>query len=244
MDTYRLLGVKVNSLTDEEANKYALELGESGKPRYIVLLDTFLLMRAQFSRRLKHHINNAGLVIPISPGIRGGLKFMGHSIEKVFNYFSLTIRLLTHFTEHKKFIYMLGGRRKDIDTIDKNIRDSFPGIRLVGRYHGNYKKKFEKDLLTAMHKACPALILVSLKRPKQEEWIMQKYSSFKEGVFIGVDNFLNITAGREPSPAEKSIQSGTYGFSRFLKNPFRGFRLWLYLLYLIYLLIYKIGKFD
>ena len=147
-----------------------------------------------------------------------------------------------NFTEKKKFVYILGGRKKLIEKVDKNIRDSFPGIRLVGRYHAEYKKSFEEDLLTAIHKATPALTLIGMKRPYQEKWLTKNIKKFNSGVIIGVGNFVNIVGGKGKTPNDKLIESGFYNIFNIFKNPFRIFRLFYYFLFVVLLLLSKISK--
>ncbi len=242
MEKYRLLGVNVNSVSPEEAYKYILELSQLDKASHVVFLDTYLLMKAQFNRELYNYINTASLVIPISSGIKIGLKFLNRKIEKVYNYFNFIINLLINFTEKKEFIYILGGDKIIIEKAERNIRDSFPGIRLVGRFHIDYKKEFEKDLITAIQKASPALVLVSKKSPNQEKWIYKKKHNFKKGVFLGVKDFIEIVGGKKKSPTDVIVNSGFFGFINFIKNPFKVFRLFYYILYVFLLLLNKISR--
>jgi len=238
---YKLLGLNVDNISDSEVYEKILELSKLERPSQVILLDTFLLMRAKFSRELSDIINQADLVLPISPGVKFGLNFLKRKTDKVYNYFNFTIRLLTYLTEDKKNIYILGGHKKYSEIIEKHIRDSFPGIRLMGRYWINYKKDFEPKLITAMQKVDPSLILISMARPKQEKWIYSRKKHFKSGVFLGVTNFADILIGKKKSPKDKKIQSTGYGMTRMFKNPLRVFY---YFYYFILLLIYKIFRLD
>ncbi len=238
MTNLKLLGINVDSIKEEEIYDYILLLANQDRPVQIVLLDTYLLMKAKFNKELENIINSSELVIPISKGIQFGLKFLKKKADQVYNYFNFIIRLLAHFTDFKKNIYILGGNEKSIVRAEKNIKSSFPGIRLMGRYHIKYKKDFEKDLITAMQKTSSSLIIVSMNRPKQEKWIASKISGFKKGVFIGVENFVDIIGSR--SSSEKNINKNSYRGKIIARNPFRIFY---YIFYLILLIIAKIqGK--
>jgi len=243
MNQLKLLGLKIDSIGTDEVYNYILKLSSAKeKSAYVALLDVYLLMKAQFNRTLFKYIYNADLILPVSGGIKFGLKFLNKKVEKIYNYFNFTINLLLNFTEKKKFVYILGGRRNLIEKVDKNIRDSFPGIRLVGRYHAEYKKSFEEDLLTAIRKATPALTLVGMNRPYQEKWLARNIKKFNSGVVIGVADFVNIVGGKGKSPKDKMIESGFYYIFKFIKNPFKIFRLFYYFLYIILLLLSKISQ--
>lgn len=238
MTNFKLLGINVDSIPEEEIYDYLLILTKQERPVQIVLLDTYLLMKALFNKELADIINSSELVIPISKGIKFGLNFLKKKLDHIYNYFNFTIRLLAYFTDFKKNIYILGGNEKSILRAEKNIKSSFPGIRLMGRYHIKYKKEFEKDLLTAMQKTSSSLIIISMNRPKQEKWIASKISNFKHGVFIGVEHFVDIIGAKYSS--EKKVNKNSYRGKIIKKNPFRIFY---YVLYLMLLIIAKIqGK--
>jgi N-acetylglucosaminyldiphosphoundecaprenol N-acetyl-beta-D-mannosaminyltransferase len=239
MKRFRLLGINVDSIAEEEVYGKILSLSEKDAPSQIILLDTYLLMKAKFNKELQNMINSADMVLPISPGIRFGLKFFKNKVEKIYNFFYFTIRLLTFLTEEKKNIYILGGKKNNINKAEKNIRDSFPGIRLLGKYSIDYKKDFEEKLISAIQKVSPSLVLVSMKRPKQEKWIYQKKNKFNRTVFIGVERFVNILGGKELSPNDKLLNSGAYSINKLIKRPFSIFY---YISYIILLCIYKIFR--
>ena len=239
MKRYKLLGVNIDSISLNEVYKKISGLTGLARPAHVILLDTYLLMRAQFDKELFQLINSADLVLPVSFGLKFGLDFLKIKTERVYNYFNFLINLLLHFTEDGKFIYILGGKKEVIKKADKNIKDSFPGIRLVGRFHSQYKKEFEDDLITAIRKACPALVLVGTRSPEQEKWIYKKRSDFDTGVFIGVGDFINIIGGKGNSPSERSIQSGLYGIKKLFKSPFRVSYYFLYFIFLLYSKIFK-----
>ena len=242
MKRYRLLGVYVDSISPDELSTRIIKLSELNKPSYIVFLDTYLLMKAQFSNKLLNIINSADIILPISPGIARGLKFFQKNVEKVYNYFNFIITLLLNFTEKKKFIYILGGENNNVENAKKKIEDSFPGIKFICKFHGQYRNKLENNLITAIRKASPSLVLVGNESPKQEKWIYKRIKEFNMGIFIGVGNFINIIGGKEGAPSDKSIHSFSYAFKNFLKNPLRIGRGFYYFLYIFFLLLYKIFK--
>ena len=242
MERFKLLGIHIDSVSEDEVYHKIFELTDMDKPTQVVLLDTYLLMKAKFNKELFNIINNADLVLPVSPGIKFGLNFFHKKVAKVYNFFNFSIRLLTQITEEtKKNVYVLGGNKKASEKSEKNIRESFPGIRLMGRHRVDYRKDFEPKLLTAMQKVSPSFVLVSMRRPKQEKWIYSRKKNFNNCVFIGVENFINILGGKELSPTDKHIESGGYSFKMLLKRPFSSFY---YVIFFILLLVYKIFKLN
>ena len=238
VERLKLIGVNVDSISEEEVYERILRLSEMGKPAQIVLLDTALLIKARLNKELLNCINSSDLVLPVSAGVRNGLRFFNHKVH-IFNYFYFTIRLLSFFTDHKKIVYMLGGSKKIIDKAEKNVKQSFPGIKLMGKYHTQYKKDFEPKLITAIRKIEPALVVVSMKRPKQEKWIAAKKAKLNQGVFLGVENFVDILGGKLLSPSDRIVHSTLASCKKIFKKPLRIFD---YILYFNILIVYKLFK--
>ncbi len=233
MKRCKLLSINVDSISDEEVYDYIISLSNKEEASHVILLDTYLLMRAKFDKELASIINNADLVIPISRGLQFGLNFFKTKLAGIYNSFKFTIRLCTKITDSRKNLYVVGGQnQKDSEKAEKNIRESFPGIKLMGKYHASYKKDFEKKLLLAIYKVSPSFVLVSGRRPRQEKWIYRHKQKFNNCVFIGVGNFVHVLAGKEKY--QKYIDMGKYDFEKLSGRPFKGFLYFCYFFALIF----------
>lgn len=243
MQRFRLLGIHVDSLNEDELYERIIDLSGVDKPCQIILLDVVLIIKARFSKKLRNVINSADLVVPISAGIRFGLNFVsGKKKTPYYNFFKFAIRLLSHFTDKNKIIYLLGGsNKKIIEKAEKNVKESFPGIRLMGRYHTKYRKDFEDKLITSIKKISPHLVIVSMKRSKQERWIGKNMNKVDKGVFVGVENFINILGGKKLSPSDKVIHSGFNSIKKAFRKPFL---LFYYILYTFLLIFFKVFGLD
>ena len=82
MKRCKLLGINIDSIGPDEVYDKILKLTEYDRPTRVVLLDTYLLMKAQFNKNLFNMINSADIVLPISHGIRLGLKFFKKKLKK------------------------------------------------------------------------------------------------------------------------------------------------------------------
>jgi hypothetical protein len=78
---------------------------------------------------------------------------------------------------------------KLIKGAEKNVKDSYPGIKLMGVYHTKYKKDFEQKLLTSIYKIAPNLLLISKKSPKAEYWLSKQKSKLPNGVSVVIEDF-------------------------------------------------------
>lgn len=240
MERLNLLGVNVDSISEEEIYERILKLSESGQSSQIVLLNTALLIKAKLNKKLRKVINSSELVIPISNGVRFGLSFIHKKKVEIFNSFTFAIRLLSYFTDNKKVVYILGGNRKIIEKAERNIKESFPGIKLLGKYHITYKRDFEPKLITNIQKISPDLLIMSMRRGKQERWLAKNRKHFNHGAMLGVENFIDMLGGKLLSPSDKLFHSFKHSFKKTVKRPVRAIDYSLYFIFLLFNKLFKI----
>lgn len=241
MPRLKLLGVNVDIMEEDEMMHEICRLSKQDHPTRIILLDKRLLMSAKCHKELFNIINSADLVIPVSKSIRRGLNFLSkkaYSIlpayrQPILSHFSFAIHLLSYFTEIGQSIYLLGGTKKLIKGAEKNVKDSYPGIKLMGTYHTKYKKDFEQKLLTSIYKIAPNLLLISKKSPKAEYWLSKQKSKLPNGVSVVIEDFIYEIGEKVIKPTDRLRYSIGKKIKHFFAFPSAAIRHFLFILYLI-----------
>lgn len=241
MTRSKLLGVNVDIIDEEEAFERVLKLSELDSSSQVILLDTYLLMKAKFNKELFNAINSSAMIIPVSKGIRRGLSFISKEKCNVMDKNRFIIRLLSFLEEYHKTIYLLGGGKKIIQKAEKNMKDSFPGLKVMGSYHVKYKHDFEKNLLTNIQKISPTILLVSMSRPKEEKWIHKNKRTFRNTVCIGIEGFIDYVGEKHLQPVDKILHTLGHDLKNMLRKPGRIF---INKMFVLYLLVYKIFKLE
>ena len=100
-------------------------------------------------------------MLPVSRSVVRGARFLGRGLASLFNPFEFVIRTLSLIEKSKGAVYLLGARKRTLEAAEENLRGSFHGIRVVGRYFGFYSKKIEASIVTAIKKSAPHLLLVA-----------------------------------------------------------------------------------
>ena len=150
-----LLKVPVDIISPDQLGDFVYDLLKEEKEYNIVLLSLWDLLRARRNNDYRSYILNASLVIPISKSIISGIKFL--TGKKAFRYmpFHFIVSMLTILENREFSCYLLGGKNKILFKTEKNIRQTFPRLRLVGRFPGSYKKHDEPRIIEAIKKASP-----------------------------------------------------------------------------------------
>jgi N-acetylglucosaminyldiphosphoundecaprenol N-acetyl-beta-D-mannosaminyltransferase len=235
-----LLKVPIDIIAPENLSSVIYDLLKEKKEHNIVLLSLWDLLRARRSGEYRSYITRASLIIPISKSIIGGIKFL--TGKKAYRYmpFDFIISILTILENREFSCYLLGGKRKILLKTEQNIRQTFPRLRIVGRFPGYFKKYEEATIIKAIKKASPALLLAGTGIRGKERWIARNNLTLGEGMRLWCSDIFDVFAEKKKHPSRAAFNSGLEWIGYCFQNPFKFFRLFPYIGYKFLLLYYKL----
>jgi N-acetylglucosaminyldiphosphoundecaprenol N-acetyl-beta-D-mannosaminyltransferase len=127
-----------------------------------------------------------------------------------------------------------------LEVAEENLRGSFHGIRVVGRFYGYFPKSVEGDIVTAIKKSAPSMVLVGSGVPGKDKWILKHRKDLNPGISLWGGSCFEIFAGREKQVSKKLHAAGLGVLSGVIRRPWRLGVVFPYLYYLVLLLGYKI----
>ncbi|MDR1031352.1 MAG: WecB/TagA/CpsF family glycosyltransferase [Treponema sp.] len=213
---------------------------DSGGGKNIVLLSLGDLLRARRNKEYRSYVLSASLVIPIAKSLVGGIRFVSGKQVSRYMPFHFVVRLLAGLEERELSLYLLGGKLKTLRRAEKNIRQTFPRLRIVGRYAGSFKKAHEKDLLEAIRKASPSLLLVGKGVAGGERWIARHDTELPPGLRLWCSDLYEIFAEQRKHPSQYAFDHGLEWIGFCLHKPFWVFKVFPYLYYKMLLLMYRL----
>jgi N-acetylglucosaminyldiphosphoundecaprenol N-acetyl-beta-D-mannosaminyltransferase len=236
-----VLGVPIDILPPEGIDDLIVQFAD-GKNHQIVLLSLWDLMRAKYNVEFRTMIAGASLVLPISLSITKGARFL-HRAEPIrYMPFDFVVKLLAALEKRGKSVYLLGASRTCIQKAEGNIKSTFPGLRVVGRYAGRYPKNMEASIVEAVKKSTPSLLLVGEGVPGRERWIPRNLARFNSGIYLWCSDLFEVFAERRSKPSRSLFRKGFEWIPFILRRPWKLYRAFVYLLYLIQLVIARLGK--
>ena len=238
----KLLDVPVDCLDPDVAGKVIEELLDNGQHNQVVFLSLRGLLRARHDPELLRCLRDAALVLPVSLAIVQGARFLGAGAPSLYNNFEHVIRLLSVIEKAKGSVYMLGSRKDILEVAEVNLLGSFHGIRVVGRFYGFFEKHAETDIIVAIKKSSPSLVLVGTGVPGKDTWILKHKKELNPGISLWAGNCFEVFAGREKQVSKKLHAAGLGVLSGIGRRPWRLAAVFPYLYYLCLLLGHKIFK--
>lgn len=235
------LKVPIDILPEDRIEDVFKALSEDGKRHQVVLINFFDLMRARRRKDFMKTLNEASLVIPIAGSITRGIKFLGKNPSFRYRPFDFVIKILGIMEKYQKTLYLIGGKQHANQTVYNNMRISFPGLNIVGRFTGFYSPQMEENILLAIKKASPSFLLAGDGLKGADKWLNSRKEYFNPGIYLYCSECFAIFSGKKKKGSKKAWESGAEIIPEVLKNPLKLLRGFLRLHYTFLLLIYRIS---
>lgn len=194
-----LLGVPVDIIDDSKFDEIIYQIQDCEKHEQIRFLSYTDFIKAIFSKEMKSRLKSCALIITTSRRVSSATRFIHKTSTPRYNQFTFIIKLLGYIEKKGGSIYIIGGRKKDLLKTESNLRTSFPGLSFVGRFAGFYHKHHEKNLIEAVRKASPSLLLTGVGLKSKDNWLYKNKEKLNNGLCIFTRECFQIFSGKGSS---------------------------------------------
>ena len=235
-----LLRVPLDIVAPEQLEEVVYQLVKDGQGQDIVLLSVWDLLRAKNHYEYRPYVQRSAMVIPISKSLVKGVRFLKK--KKVYRYmpFDFVINILSILEKRELSIYLLGGKMRSLKRAEKNIRQTFPQLRIVGRFVGNFKHQEEVTILQAIRKAAPSLLLVGKGVKGGERWIARNDMQLNNGLRLWCSDLFDVFAERKRHPSRKVFERGFEWIGYCFQRPWRILRIVPFIYYKFLVFMYRL----
>jgi len=230
MQRIEILGVPVDICNPENLEAEILEILLHQGTKQIVFLSIWDLIKARKKgSELNECLKSASMILPVSKSILKAAKKLKLDVPVRYNPFHATISILSVLDQHYKSLYLLGERQKTLQQAEFNLRDTFPSLQIVGRYIGYYPKTMEKNVVQAIYKSSPSLVLVSDGIKEKNLWAYTRRESFSSSIFLYYKESLGIFAERRKRVNDRTFDKGHEMIWEVIRNPLKIFLIFPYI---------------
>ncbi|MDR1785244.1 MAG: WecB/TagA/CpsF family glycosyltransferase [Spirochaetaceae bacterium] len=234
-----ILNVPVDAVPAGDFEKVILDLLQKDGPKQIIFLSLWDLLKARGKSDFALSVKSADLVLPVSKSILMGARFLNLPAPERYNPFEAVISILCVLESHNRTLYLLGGKKAVLMEAERNVRATFPNMQIVGRFTGYYPKAIEEDVITAIRKATPSVVLLSEGVPDKKTWFYRRRDRFSASAFVYYPEAIGVFSKTAKRISNRTFDKGREIWVEILHNPFKVFLILPYLKYLILLLFYR-----
>ena len=229
MDKLSIMGVRIDNLSMNEVLKIAEEKIEKDEQYIIYTPNTEFIMMCQKDEEFLNLMNESDINIPDGIGLIYAGKIKKHPLKEKVGWYDLSVNLLKMANDKGLKLYVVGGKPGVAEAAMENVREKYPGIKIVGAQHGYFKgthlgkKGHEEELavIEDINKHQPHILFVGFGAKKQELWIEYNKDLINANVIIGNGGTLDGLAGIVKRAPDIFIKLGLEWLYRLMKEPKR-----------------------
>ena len=229
MDKLSIMGVRIDNLSMDEVLKIAEEKIEKNEQYIIYTPNTEFIMMCQKDEEFLNLMNESDINIPDGIGLIYAGKIKKHPLKEKVGGYDLSVNLLKMANDKGLKLYVVGGKPGVAEAAMENVREKYPGIKIVGAQHGYFKgthlgkKGHEEELavIEDINKHQPHILFVGFGAKKQELWIEYNKDLINANVIIGNGGTLDGLAGIVKRAPDIFIKLGLEWLYRLMKEPKR-----------------------
>jgi len=236
----KLLGIPLDIINPDLIDAHLEKLLQEPGAHQIVFLRTMDLLRARRNPELRACLEKAALVVPVSKVLQSAARRLHLGMPTRHAPFDFMIRLLNVLEAIHGSYYLLGDVQPYLNRTELNLRQTFPGAQALGRYSGSFSKTMENNIIIAISKAAPNLLLLGSGLHGKNLWVHRRSANFPRGVQVWCAECFQYFTSRRKRPNKVSFRKGREFYRESLAKPNRWFRFPLYIYFHFLVLVERI----
>jgi len=223
--TVEVLGVPL-ALTDYDRTVGWIDTCVSERRRgYICVCNVHTVSASREDPELHAALLSSTLNVPDGQPLVWAMNALGHSLgDRVYGP-ELMLRACAHAARTGQRLYLYGGRSQGaLAQLALNLRQRFPGIRIVGGYSPPFHELSADEraaVIEGINRSDADIVWVGIGVPKQEKFMAQMRPVLDAPVLIGVGAAFDFHAGLVPQAPDWLQDAGLEWAYRLGREPRR-----------------------
>lgn len=226
---YRILGMRVDPTSYEEATQRILCWAQNAESRYVCVANVHMVMEAYDAPDFREAVNQADLVTPDGVPLVWALRRMGCAGQQRVYGPDLMLWVAEAASKNGAPVGFFGGAPETLELMVKNLQITYPGLRVVYQYSPPFRlltKEEDQRIVEAINTSGTRILFVGLGCPKQERW-MQEHHKRLQAVLLGVGVAFDFAAGIKRQAPAWMQRTGLEWLFRLAQEPQRLWRRYL-----------------
>jgi len=224
----RILDVPVDMVNNRQAMNVFERFMEGQGCKLIVTPNSEILLNATRDLKLKHLIEEAGLIIPDGIGLVYASRILGEPLKERVTGVDFLSLILSYLEKEGKSIYLLGSKPRNEEReavavlAGKAMQEKHQSLVVAGARDGYFSKEEESSIVREINESGAEFLCVALGSPRQEKFIFDHKNEFLHvKAAMGVGGSLDVWAGTARRAPEFYQKHGLEWLFRFIQEPSR-----------------------
>jgi len=190
---------------------------------YVVAANVHVVMTAYWQRSYQQVINGAVLITPDGMPLVMGLRLLGVKQQQRVYGPDLMLAWCDRAAQAGIPLYLYGGTKATLDTLQQNLVQRFPGLIIAGTHAPPFRPltlEEERADRDRIHASGASVVFVGLGCPKQEEWMARQQDKLN-AVMVGVGAAFSFHSGEVSQAPRWMMAWGLEWLYRLAMEPTR-----------------------
>jgi N-acetylglucosaminyldiphosphoundecaprenol N-acetyl-beta-D-mannosaminyltransferase len=218
-DAIRLLGMRIDRVTMDQALGLVEQYIASRRPHHIVTADASMVVTYNEDPEFAKIVDASDLITPDGAGILWASKHIGTPVRSKVSGVDLAARCCALSAQNNWRIFFFGAAPGVAEEAAARMMARYPGCQIVGFRDGFFKPEDEPQIVEQIRSLETDILLVALGIPKQEKFIARHRDALGVSVLIGVGGTLDVFSGSVRRAPVWMQKAGLEWLHRLAANP-------------------------
>lgn len=220
MDTYQILGVKINDINYTElVDEVRLQLANKSDGLKLIFTPNPEIIYASLTDdTLRDVLNKADINLPDGIGIVIASKIIGHPITQRVTGVDAFLKICEHRLGR---IFLLGSKPGVAARAADVLTSMFPGIGIAGFMDGYFRDEDNERVVAAINQSGANILFVGLGAPRQEMWLLANRDKLQVKLAMVMGGSLDVVSGDKDRAPELFIKLNIEWLYRLYQEPSR-----------------------
>ena len=212
-------GLKLSNFTLEDLDTYLVSTVNSDKQIVGYGYSLGILAFFQKFKDFYKFCNSFELMVADGTIFYWVMRAYGVKLKTFLSIPQLSEHIL-NIANKKMYSLMLLGATEEINvTASKNLKNKYPGIKLLPGHHGYFKPNEEEDIIEHINKLNPNILFIGMQTPDKEKFAYNNRSKIKSNIIIPFGGMINVYAGLSAQPPTFIKRMGLASIYRLTQDP-------------------------
>lgn len=218
----RILGVRVDDVTRDEALALAEAFVESGIPHQIMTPNPEFVMLAQRDPEFRALLELVELAPADGIGLKLAAMLLGDRVRQIVPGSELVPLMAERGAPNKQRWFLLGAAEGVAAAAGAELQRRYPGLVIAGAWSGAPMPEHDDAICRRIEAAMPLdVLLVAYGAPAQDKWIARNQPRLRVPVAMAVGGTFNFLAGHSRRPPHIVRRLHLIWLFRLITEPWR-----------------------
>jgi len=221
VDQVEILGVRVDSLTSEQALAVMSHFIASGQPHQVVTINPEFVVVAHRDEGFRQALLSASLCLADGIGLIWASHILGKPLPERVAGVDTVQRLAEQAAAKGWRLYLLGAAPGVAEKVAAVLQTRHPGLQIAGTYAGSPAEEEAAGLIERIRQARPDVLFVAYGAPAQDVWIHRHLAELNVPLCMGVGGAFDFIAGVAKRAPRWIQRLGLEWLHRLIHQPWR-----------------------